>query len=42
MVSDRLFGRAHALRHILGAVSVLALAAPVYAQDSQPPATGAE
>ncbi|HET9640042.1 MAG TPA: TonB-dependent receptor [Allosphingosinicella sp.] len=39
MVSDRLFGRAQALRHILGAASVLALAAPAYAQDAEPPAT---
>ncbi|HYW17526.1 MAG TPA: TonB-dependent receptor plug domain-containing protein, partial [Allosphingosinicella sp.] len=46
MVSDRLFGRAHALRHILGAVSgsvlALALAAPAQAQDAEVPAEEAE
>ena len=46
MISDRLFGRAHALRHILGAVSgsvlALALATPAHAQDAKPPATQAD
>lgn len=46
MVSDRLFGRAHALRHILGAVSggvlALALAVPAHAQDPEPPVSEAE
>ena len=46
MVSDRLFGRAQALRHILGAVSggvlALALAAPAHAQDVDQPAAAGE
>jgi TonB-dependent receptor len=46
MVPDRLFGRANALRRILGAVSggvlALALAAPACAQDSEPAAAEAE